>query len=249
VEVVDEVELEELELDELEELDEELELELEELDEEELEELELLEELDEELEELLVVTIRTSGPATAHCDSARMMSTAPSSPPRPGSTLMCAPRTMMLELTPGTSWRICSLRVTSRIPGIVSCVLAAGVVSIGLPLRTPPTISVKPVEPLPSERHPLSTASRVIELSPTMTSATLALLWAKPRWPVGSPAAIPSPSVNPLSAPMKRSPGMLTGRADWDDGPKLLVGSVADPVTRGVGAITVPSRLDWTVAA
>ena len=117
-------------------------------------------------------------------------------------------------------------------------VFAAGLVISGLPLRTPPTISVKPVEPSPSERQPLSMASRVMELRPTMTSATLALLWAKPRWPVGSPAAMPSPSVNPLRAPIDSRPGMLIGSADWAVGPKLLVGSVAVPVTSGVGAMT-----------
>ena len=36
----------------------------------------------------------------------------------------------------------------------------------------------------------------------------------------------------------------FTGRVDWSIGPKLLVGSVADPDTSGVGAMTWPRRLE-----
>jgi hypothetical protein len=246
VEEVEEVVLDDVEL-EVDEVDEDEVLELvDELDELlELDELELLEEL--EVDELVDVR-RTSGPATAHCDSARTMSTTPSSPPRPGNTSMCAARTMMLELTPGMSAWICSFSVTRRTPGISITVLAAGDVRIGLPLRTPPTISVKPVEPLPSLRHPLSATSRVMALRPTMTSATLARLSENPRWPVGSPAAMPSPWVKALRAPTNSRPGRLIGMADWLVGPKLFAGSVAVPDTSGLGAMTWPSRLDCTVA-
>ena len=195
-----------------------------------------------------VVVELTSGPLAAQLDSPMTTSTTPSRPARPGSTVMCRARTRMLVL-PGALLTVCSLRTMLRMPGSSTTVFGSGDWMRGLPPRTAPISSVKPVEPSPSDRQPLSTASMVREPRPTTMSAALARLWANPKCPVGSPAATPSPWVNPLRTPTCRRPMTFTGRVDWSIGPKLLVGSVADPDTSGVGAMTWPRRLELRAAA
>ena len=172
---VDVVEVEDVELVELvdvEEVEDVEEVDVEEVDVEELVDVEV------EVDEEVVVTRLTSGPLAEQLTSARTISTTPSRLPRPGSTVMCAPRTWMLVL-PTALEIVCSLSVTSRMPGRVSSVLAAGEPRIGLPPRTPPTISVKPEEPSPFDVHWVSMASMAREPRPTRTSATLARAWEK----------------------------------------------------------------------
>ena len=145
----------------------------------------------------------TLGPMAEQRDSARMMSTAAKGDSSCGSSRMCTARTVML-VAPNELFTICSLRIAVSTPGMVMTVLAAGVWASGLPPSAASTSVIDPVEPSPSDRQVLVTASAVMAFNPTTMSATLAELVAKPEW--SSAARLP-PSVEALRTPVLSSRG------------------------------------------
>jgi hypothetical protein len=78
------------------------------------------------------------------------------------------------------------------------------------------TSVVVPVEPSPFDWQVLETARAVSEPAPTTTSATLAVLVAKPEW--SSPATLP-PWVDALRTPVVSTPGITIGTAEPEIGP------------------------------